>query len=351
MTRGRPVRVLVTGNQGYVGSVLVPLLVERGYDVIGLDAGFYADDLLEPVAAGPRVQLSKDVRDVCEDDLAGVDAVVHLAALCNDPLGELDPSLTEEINFEATVRLAETARRAGASRFVYSSSQSMYGVSGTSDELDEDAPKAPVTAYARTKWAAEQGLRRLAGDDFVTVSFRPSTVFGASPRLRCDIVYNNLVGSAYTSGDIRIMSDGTPWRPVVHVRDVCMAYVAGLESPPELVNGRAFNVGIPNGNFTVRELAEAARDAVPGSTLVFTGEHGSDSRTYRVSFARILDVLSERFQPSWDLVAGGRELVSMFDRVGFTGEVFAGPECNRLGRIHRLMDEGRIDGRLRWRQG
>lgn len=347
---GGPIRqVLVTGNLGYIGSILVPCLLERAYEVVGLDAGWYADDLLERSAGDDIAQIRGDVRDVTAADLKGIDAVVHLAALCNDPLGELDPVLTEDINHRATVHLAQLAKNCGVRRFVYSSSQSMYGVSETDSELDEGAPKHPVTAYACTKWAAEQGLHRLADGDFVTVALRPSTVFGASPRLRCDIVYNNLVGSAYTSGQIRIMSDGTPWRPVVHVRDVSAAFIAGLEAPADLVSGESFNVGIPRGNFTVRDLAEAAQRAVPGSGLAFTGEHGSDTRTYRVSFEKILTRLRPYFEPEWDLDRGGAELVSFFDRVGFTEEMFAGPRCNRLARIHALLDEGRIDRGLRWR--
>ncbi len=212
--------VLVTGDKGYIGSVLTTALMARGYSVTGLDAGYFADCLVEPVGP-PYPSMQRDIRDVTPADLAGVDAIVHLAALSNDPLGEFSPALTEEINLHATVRLAKLAREAGVSRFIYASSQSMYGVSSSDDELDEDASeKNPVTTYARTKWAAELALRELVTPQFTVVCFRPSTVFGASPRLRCDIVFNNFVACAATTGAIQIKSDGTPWRPVVHIKDV-----------------------------------------------------------------------------------------------------------------------------------
>jgi nucleoside-diphosphate-sugar epimerase len=340
-------KVLVTGNQGYIGSVLVDMLLAKGYQVTGYDIGYYADCLLQPHAPSIR-QIVKDIRDVSVHDLKGVDAVVHLAALSNDPLGELAPGLTEEINFGGTVRVAEAARKAGVKRFIYSSSQSMYGVSKVDAELEEDnSEKHPLTAYARTKWEAECALQKMADKNFHVVCFRPSTVFGASPRLRCDIVYNNLVGCAYTTGKIEIKSDGTPWRPVVHVRDVSNAYIAGLEAPLSLVSGQAFNVGIPNGNFTVRDLAEAAQRAVPNSTLIFTGEHGNDSRTYRVSFKKILTALKDHFKPEWDLDRGGRELVDLFRKTGFTEEHFRGRICTRLKQIRHLSEARVIDNALR----
>ena len=247
---------------------------------------------------------------------------IHLAGLSNDPLGELDPSLTQAINFEATVRLGELARNSGVRRFVYASSQSMYGISDTDQALDEDlSEKIPLTAYAKTKWEAELELKMMHNNDFAVACFRPSTVFGVSPRLRCDIVYNNLVACAYTTGKIEIMSDGSPWRPVVHVKDVCQAFIAGLEAPAELVGGKAFNVGILDGNFTVRDLALAAQQSVPGSDLVFLNKH-TDPRTYRVSFKRILSELKDYYQPEYDLDNGGKELVSYFDKVNFTEDNF-----------------------------
>jgi nucleoside-diphosphate-sugar epimerase len=342
------VRVLVTGNLGYIGCVLVEELQGRGYEVVGYDTDYYGGSELCGFAR-PVEQITKDIRDAGREDLRGVDAVVHLAALSNDPLGEFDPRLTDEINRDATVRLGRLAKEAGAARFVYSSSQSMYGIAETDEELDEDnSRKNPLTAYARTKWEAECELKRLSADGFAVVCFRPSTVFGASARLRCDIVFNNLVACAYTTGRIEIKSDGTPWRPVVHVRDVCGAYIAGLEAPVELVAGESFNVGIEDGNYTVRQLAEAAQKGVAGSELIFTGEHGSDSRTYKVSFGKILGVLKDYYRPQWDLDKGAEELRGLFERSGFCEGDFRGPRCNRLMNLERLVEGGRIDSQLRW---
>ena len=340
--------VLVTGNKGYIGTVLTEALRARGYAVVGCDTGYYSGNELSPVVE-PTRQITKDTRDAAPADFAGVDAVIHLAALSNDPLGELTPGITEEINLWGTLKLAACAKRAGVKRFVYASSQSMYGVADTSHELDEDeAGPFGVTAYARTKWDAEVALKKMHADDFTVVCFRPSTVFGASPRLRCDIVFNNLVASAYTTGKVEVKSDGTPWRPVIHVRDVSQAFIAGLEAPATLVGGRSFNVGVPNGNFTVRDLAEAAERSVPGSVLTFTGEHGKDSRTYRVSFKRILTELKEYYKPEWDLDRGAKELVAFFKRVHFTEEQFRGRMCNRLKQIQYLQEDKKLDKDLRW---
>lgn len=341
--------VLITGDLGYIGSVLTLKLQDKKYNIHGCDIGFYKDCLLYPANVN-YISSNRDIRDLVVSDLDGIDAVIHLAGLSNDPLGELVPGITEEINLSATVKLAETARSAGVKRFIYSSSQSMYGVSNNESELDEDdSEKNPVTSYAVTKWAAEQQLKTLIDENFTVVCFRPSTVFGASPRLRCDIVFNNLVACAYTTGRIEIKSDGTPWRPVVHLCDVCDAFIAGLEAPTSLVGGRSYNVGIPDGNFTVRDLAEAAQRSVPGSSLVFTGEHGGDSRTYRVSFKRILTELGDYYKPSWNLDRGGKELVELFRKVGFTEQQFRGKHTNRLAQLHDLMESQKLDENLRWK--
>ena len=341
-------KVLVTGHHGYIGSVFTPILLQKGYSVRGLDIGYFAECLLHPIKEDFE-QVQRDIRDVTLENVEGVDAIVHLAALSNDPLGELAPGLTEEINLGGTLRLAKLAKEAGVSRFVYSSSQSMYGISRTDDELDEDnSEKNAITTYARTKWEAECALKAMNDDDFTVVCFRPSTVFGASPRLRCDIVFNNLVACAYTTGKIEIKSDGTPWRPVVHVKDVCAAYLAGLEAPERLVGGRSFNVGIPDGNFMVRELAEAAQRAVPGCELTFTGEHGNDTRTYRISFSRILTELKGYYQPEWNLSRGGQELVELFRQAKFTEKMFRGTVCNRIQQIKLLLDQQSLNQQLGW---
>ena len=340
-------RIMVTGDRGYIGSVLVPILKEKGYEVMGYDAGYFKDNILEQFDEN-YLKITKDIRDINKEDLEGVDVIIHLAGLSNDPLGEFSPKLTEDINYNGTMALAIMARDVGVSRLVYASSQSMYGISDTCNELDEDdSEKAPVTAYAIAKWNAEQQLHSMSTDDFVITSLRPSTVFGESPRLRCDIVFNNLVACAYTTGKIEIMSDGSPWRPVVHIKDVCSAFIAGLEAPATLVSGRAFNVGIPDGNFTVRDIAEAAQRSVPGSELIFTGDH-ADPRTYRVSFRRILTELKDYYKPEWDLDMGGRELVEFFDRIKFTEEQFRGKETIRLQQLVHLKENNYLNDTFRF---
>jgi len=340
-------KVLVTGNLGYVGTVLTEILTRKNYYVTGLDVNYYKECLLEPINQNFN-QINKDIRQIVIEDIIDFDAIIHLAGLSNDPLGELNPGLTEEINFHGTINLAKLANQAGVKRFIYASSQSMYGISETDHELDEDnSEKNPVTAYARTKWEAELILKRMNDQDFTVTCFRPSTVFGASPRLRCDIVYNNLVACAYTTGKIEILSDGTPWRPVVHVSDVCQAFVAGLEAPIEIIGGRAFNVGLPNGNFTVRELAEAAQRSVPGCELVFLNEH-TDPRSYKVSFNRILSELGDYFTPEFDLDKGGKELVDYFSSVDLSEDDFRGRICNRLPQLQYLQNKKIIDNELRY---
>lgn len=338
---------MVTGDRGYIGSVLVPILRDKGYDVVGYDAGYFKENLLEKYNQNyPKI--TKDIRDLNEKDLKDVEAIIHLAGLSNDPLGEFSPKLTEDINYEATFVLAKLAKVVGVSRLVYASSQSMYGVSDTTNELDEDdSKKSPVTAYAIAKWNAEQQLHNMSTDDFVITSLRPSTVFGSSPRLRNDIVFNNLVACAYTTGKIEIMSDGSPWRPVVHIKDVCSAFIAGLEAPAKLVSGRSFNVGIPNGNYTVREIAEAAQRSVPGSELIFTGDH-TDPRTYRVSFKRILTELSDFYKPEWDLDKGGKELVEFFNRINFTEDQFRGKDTIRLKQLIHLKNNNYLNDTFRF---
>jgi len=338
--------ILLTGNKGYIGTVLCDILIKKSYKVIGYDIDYYSDCYLDDFTK-PTRQIIKDTRDIGIEDLDGIDVIIHLAALSNDPLGELHPDLTKEINYDATIKIAKLAKKVGVKRFVYASSQSMYGVSNTTDELDEDnSEKNPVTTYARTKWEAEKELKKISTDDFLVVCFRPSTVFGESPKLRCDIVYNNFVANAFTTGKIVIKSDGTPWRPVVHVKDVCKAFIAGIEAPKELVANQSYNVGISNGNYTVRELAEAAQRVVLGSTLTFTNEH-NDSRTYKVSFKKILSELKDYFKPEYDLIRGGSELIEFFNKINFNSDVFNGRKVNRLRQLQYLIKKGEINKDLR----
>lgn len=340
--------VLVTGDKGYIGSVLTRRLAELDYKIFGLDSGYYANQAIAPTFED-YPSMSKDIRQVDGSDLTGIDAIVHLAGLSNDPLGELAPQLTEKINYQATVRLATLAKQAGVKRFVYSSSQSMYGVADDKrGELDENAPKNPITAYARTKWDAELALLEMADDSFEVVCFRPSTVFGFSPRLRTDIVFNNLLCCAYTSGRIEIKSDGSPWRPVIHIQDVCSAFIAGLQAPGELIQGQSYNVGIRSVNYRVKDIAGAVHDLLPQSSLVYTGEHGSDSRTYRVCFDKINDELHEYYTPSWSLTDGGQEMLTKFEQYGFSEEDFTGIKTNRLNCLKSLLDSHQLDSELQW---
>ena len=342
-------KILLTGDRGYIGPVLASALLERGYEVIGYDCGYFADNQLDTVTTNYQ-QITKDIRDIHEDDLQSIGGVIHLAGLSNDPLGEFAPKLTEEINYKATIKLATLAKKMGTSRFVYASSQSMYGISNTENELDEDhSEKRPLTAYAATKWQAEQELHKtLASERFVVTSLRPSTVFGASPRLRCDIVFNNLLACAYSTGKIEIKSDGTPWRPIVHIKDVCAAFIAVLEAPAELVSKQAFNVGVPDGNFTIKDIAEAAQRAIPESKLIFTNEHNKDPRTYRVSFKKILTVLKDYYKPQYTLDMGGAELVDFFNKINFTESQFRGRMTTRLEQLLYLKKMKDIDHSFRF---
>ncbi len=340
--------VLVTGSNGYIGSILTDELLKKNYDVKGYDVNYFYDCNLIKIENNLTNHIKKDIRNIEDDDLKGIDAVIHLAGLANDPLGDFDPKLTEEINYQSTLKLAELCKKQKVKRFIYASSQSMYGVSDNNEELEEEnSKKNPVTAYAKTKWEAEKKIKILNDDDFTVVMFRPSTVFGASPRLRCDIVYNSLIASAFTTGKIEILSDGSPWRPVIHIKDLCNALISGLEAPKNLVSGQSFNVGIENGNYTVRELAEVAQRVVPGSKLVFLNQH-NDPRTYKVSFKKILNTLKDYFKPKWNLESGGNELVQYFKDINFTENDFRNEKVNRLKKLEKLIKEKKINNRLEW---
>ena len=339
-------RVLVTGSQGYIGSVLLPILNKK-YNVYGLDIGYYEKNSLDSNTKEIS-SIKKDIRDITLKDIQDFDVIVHLAGLSNDPLGEFSPKLTKEINYEATINLAKLAKKAKVSKFIFSSSQSMYGISNTGDELDEDnSEKRPVTQYAKSKWEAEKFILDLNDDNFCVTCFRPSTVFGVSNRLRCDVVFNNLVACAYTTGKIEIKSDGTPWRPIVHVQDVCLALIAGIEAPKSIVSKQSYNVGILNGNYTIKDLAEAAQKTVPGSKLIFTNEH-NDPRTYKVSFKKILNELKDFYKPQWDLEKGGSELVTFFKKINFTENDFRSRNTIRLEQLLYLKSKNQIDDNLRF---
>lgn len=339
-------KVLVTGNLGYIGSVLVPMLAKDGYDIVGLDAGYYEDCYFTPCPQPVVKQIKKDLRDVKTENLQGIDCIMHLAGLSNDPLGEFDPQMTMDINYLATIQLAKIAKEAGVKRFIYTSSQSVYGISDTTSEIDEDGPKNPITAYAKTKWQSECELRELCSDDFTTTYLRPATAYGASPNLRVDIVFNQFIAYAYLGKPIEIKSDGTPWRPMTHISDIARAFIACAKAPKELISNQAFNVGTDSNNYTVRQLAEAAQKCTSGIDLTFTGEH-TDSRSYRVSSQKILTVLKDYYQPEFDIDKGAAELMGFYRSVGFTEEIFSGWKCTRLKCLKKRIAEGTLDNDLR----
>lgn len=338
-------RVLVTGHHGYIGSVLVRMLSKTSHQVVGLDSDFFAQNQFVGEVVD-ITSLHKDLRDVEPRDLAGFDAVLHLAALSNDPLGDLNPRLTYEINHLATMRLANLAKQAGVKRFLFSSSCSMYGAAG-STMLTEDASFHPVTPYAESKVFVEQELGALASTHFSPVFLRNTTAYGVSPFMRFDVVLNNLVAWAVTTDSIKIQSDGTPWRPLVHVEDICRAFMAALMAPQEAIHNEAFNVGITEENYQVRDLAEIVREIVPGCKVEYASGGGPDPRSYRVDFSKIKNQLPG-FSPQWNVRRGAKELYEACKQASLKLEDFDGPRFKRITHIRKLLTAGQLDSQLRW---
>ncbi len=342
---GTTLTVLVTGYDGYIGTVLVEKLLTKGYEVRGLDAGYLQGCSLYQ-SRGPTEVLKKDIRDVNAEDLSGVEAIVHLAALSNDPLGELDPKLTAEINFEASLRLAQLAKAGGIRRFLFASSCSMYGVS-IGGAVTEDTAFNPLTAYALSKVKTEEALSQLADDSFSPTFLRNGTAYGLSPKMRFDLVLNNLVGWAMTTGKVKIMSDGTPWRPLVHVEDIADALIAALEARIETVNNQAFNIGQDAENHQVRNVAETVRRVVPGCQVVYSASGEPDARSYRVDFSKVRRLLPA-FQPRWSIERGAQQIYEALRGNGLTPDDFQSRRFIRLKQLQHLRSSGLVDAGLRW---
>jgi nucleoside-diphosphate-sugar epimerase len=338
-------RVLVTGSEGYIGSLLAPYLVERGHEVVGVDTGFYKAGWLY---SGPPLTvetLNKDIRLLDEHDLDGVEAVVHMAELSNDPLSDLSSATTHAINHRGSLHVAALAKAARVPRFVYTSSCSVYGAAAE-ELVDEESPLAPQTAYAVCKELVERDVGAMADDDFSPTFLRNATAYGASPRMRFDIVLNNLSGLAWTTREIRMESDGTPWRPLVHLLDICNAVGCVLEAPRERVHNQILNVGAPKANYQIREIAELVGRVFPGCEVT-VGDRGADTRSYRVSFAKIQELLPE-FHCDWEPELGARELLEVFSRVALSHDDFLSRKFTRLTQIEYLRRTGQIDGSFFW---
>ncbi|AFZ00855.1 NAD-dependent epimerase/dehydratase family protein [Calothrix sp. PCC 6303] len=338
-------KILVTGTEGYLGSLLPPLLLERGHEVIGVDTGYYKVGWLYNGTDFTAKTLNKDIRNISAEDLEGVDAIVHMAELSNDPAGQLSPTITYDINHKGSVRLAELAKKAGVRRFVYMSSCSVYGVATDGDVTEESAVN-PQTAYAECKTLVERDVKPLADDDFSPTFMRNATAFGASPRMRFDIVLNNLAGLAWTTKEIKMISDGTPWRPLVHALDICKAIACTLEAPRDIIHNQVFNVGDTSNNYRVKEIAEIVGGVFPGCQVSF-GEQGSDNRSYRVSFEKI-NTLLPGFKCDWNAQRGAEQLYKVFSQIDMTTETFQSRGFTRLKQLEYLIRTQQIDTDFFW---
>ncbi|MEZ5658978.1 MAG: SDR family oxidoreductase [Burkholderiaceae bacterium] len=339
-------KILITGTDGYLGCLVAPVLMSRGHELVAVDTGYYKNGWLYNGVASTAKTLAKDIRNISMEDLEGVDAIVHMAELSNDPTGELAPNITYDINHKGSVRLAEMAKRAGVQRFVYMSSCSVYGVA-TGTDVTEESQVNPQTAYAECKTMVERDLKPMADDDFSPTFMRNATAFGASPRMRFDIVLNNLAGLAWTTKEIAMTSDGTPWRPLVHGLDIAKSIYCALEAPRDAIHNQVFNVGSTEQNYRVRDVAEIVADAFPGCKLSF-GQNGADNRSYRVSFEKINTKLPG-FACEWDAVRGAQQLAEVFKRIDMTGDEFKYRAFTRLKQLEYLLRTEQIDKDFFWK--
>lgn len=339
-------RVLVTGHKGYIGTILVPLLLEEGYEVVGLDSDLYKKCTFGDYQISGINEIIKDIRDVDVSDFNGIDVVLHLAGLSNDPLGDLNPDLTSEINHKASVKIAQLSKEAGVKRFIFSSSCSNYGAGGE-EMLTEESAFNPVTPYGISKVKVEQDVAKLADSSFSPVFLRNATAYGVSPRLRFDLVLNNLVAWAYTTGQVYIKSDGTPWRPIVHIEDISRAFIAVLKAPVEAVHNQAFNIGRNEDNYRIHEIADIVKDTVPGCHIEYAKDAGPDKRCYRVDCSKVLKAVPG-FKPIWNVRKGAEELYETYKKVGLKLDDFEGQKFKRIDHIKLLIEKGELDINLRW---
>lgn len=339
-------RILLTGHKGYIGTVMSGMLMSAGHSVVGLDTNYFEDCTLGQVA-DIIPEIRKDIRDIVLEDLAGFDAVIHLASLSNDPLGDFDPKITYDINLNATIKLANFAREAGVKRFLFSSSCSIYGAAEGDDFVNEDAPLKPVTPYAESKIRAEETLSKLAGPDFSPVFMRNATAYGFSPRLRADIVLNNLVAWAYTTGKIRIMSDGSPWRPIIHIEDISRAFLIVLAADRQVIHNQTLNIGVNSENYKVRDIANIVKTVVPNAEIEYAGKSGYDPRNYRVDFSKLKNLLPD-FSPKWDALSGALELHDAYRVNNIQKDDFLGRKYIRLNQLKHLISTQNLSNQLRW---